>query len=84
MTDDAALDAIEARAAHPDARVAVRIARKALAEVELLRAKAAADFAAAHEAMLAYRCHRCGAPHEGAPLQPDEQHLVDELLRGAP
>lgn len=42
-----------------------------------------AEWLAAHEERMAYRCHACGAPDEGAPLLPEEQHLVDEMLREA-
>ena len=39
---------------------------------------------AAHAAVAAYRCWKCGAPHEAAPLQPDEEHLLDLLREAAP
>lgn len=55
----------------------------ALPLTEAQRARIAAlASAGVHEDRCAYRCHRCGAPHEAAPLGADEQHLVDEFLAG--
>lgn len=57
--------------------------RAVVAEHDALReAQRREAFVARHEERMACRCHACGAPENGAPLRPEEQHLADEMLRG--
>lgn len=82
-----AIDALRATlaAAPPDAVCVwgtVEQLRAVVAEHDAMREALREAFVARHEERLAYRCHACGAPENGAPLRPEEQHLVDELLRG--
>lgn len=71
------------RATRGDRLSTSRDLRTAL-DAALARAREAeARWHGALEEARSYRCWRCGAPHEGAPLGEGEQHLVDELL-GAP